>query len=87
MVEQEGKAELYLEKLNNIYDTLEYDDSLRVTFASFRLRGVAKDWWLRASETHALKDQLWTWNDFRRISKRGICLVGFENDEMTSSNN
>ncbi|KAI5672257.1 hypothetical protein M9H77_12621 [Catharanthus roseus] len=37
-VEQEIKAELFLEKLNDIYDTLKYEDSMRVTFAAFRQR-------------------------------------------------
>ncbi|KAI5649870.1 hypothetical protein M9H77_35875 [Catharanthus roseus] len=34
----------------------ETKDALRVTFAAFRLHGMAKDWWLRASETRALKN-------------------------------
>ncbi|KAI5656417.1 hypothetical protein M9H77_25210 [Catharanthus roseus] len=49
-VEQEIKAELFLEQLNDIYDTFKYEDALRVTVAAFRLQGMAKDWWLRASE-------------------------------------
>ncbi|KAI5677489.1 hypothetical protein M9H77_08439 [Catharanthus roseus] len=64
-VEQEIKAELFLEKLNDIYDTFKYEDALRITFAAFRLRGMAKDWWLRASEAWTLKNQPWTWNDFQ----------------------
>ncbi|KAI5677744.1 hypothetical protein M9H77_08694 [Catharanthus roseus] len=36
-VEQEIKAELFLEQLNDIYDTLKYEDALRVTFTAFRL--------------------------------------------------
>ncbi|KAI5667838.1 hypothetical protein M9H77_17691 [Catharanthus roseus] len=63
-VEQEIKSKLFLEQLNDIYDILKYKDALRVTFAVFRLRGMAKDWWLRASKARSLKDQLWTWNDF-----------------------
>ncbi|KAI5648700.1 hypothetical protein M9H77_34705 [Catharanthus roseus] len=43
-VEQEIKSELFLEQLNDIYDTLKYEDALRVTFAAFKLRGMAKDW-------------------------------------------
>ncbi|KAI5641597.1 hypothetical protein M9H77_00175 [Catharanthus roseus] len=39
-VEQEIKAELFLEQLNDIYDTLKYEDALRVMFAAFRLRGM-----------------------------------------------
>ncbi|KAI5650142.1 hypothetical protein M9H77_36147 [Catharanthus roseus] len=50
--------------LNDIHDTLKYEDALRITFAAFRLRRIAKDWWRRASEARALKDQPWTWNDF-----------------------
>ncbi|KAI5672537.1 hypothetical protein M9H77_12901 [Catharanthus roseus] len=42
-VEQEIKVELFLEQLNDIYDTLKYEDALRVTFAAFRLRGMTKD--------------------------------------------
>ncbi|KAI5676751.1 hypothetical protein M9H77_07701 [Catharanthus roseus] len=56
-IEQEIKAELFLEQLNDIYDTLKYEDALRVTFAAFRLRGMAKDWWLRASEARTLKNE------------------------------
>ncbi|KAI5653454.1 hypothetical protein M9H77_30641 [Catharanthus roseus] len=57
-------------KLNDIYDTLKYEDALRVTFAAFRLRGVAKDWWLRASEARTLKNQPWTWNNFQEEFKK-----------------
>ncbi|KAI5666302.1 hypothetical protein M9H77_16155 [Catharanthus roseus] len=42
-VEQEIKAKLFLEQLNDIYDTLKYKDALRVRFAAFRLRRTAKD--------------------------------------------
>ncbi|KAI5659165.1 hypothetical protein M9H77_27958 [Catharanthus roseus] len=56
--------------LNDIYDTLKYEDALRVTFAAFRFRGMAKDWWLRASEARTLKNQLWTWNDFQEEFKK-----------------
>ncbi|KAI5671843.1 hypothetical protein M9H77_12207 [Catharanthus roseus] len=52
-------------RLSDIYDTLKYEDALRVTFIAFRLRGMAKDWWLRASEARALKNQPWTYNDFQ----------------------
>ncbi|KAI5676446.1 hypothetical protein M9H77_07396 [Catharanthus roseus] len=69
-VEQEIKAKLFLEQLNDIYDTLKYEDALRVTFAAFRLRGMAKDWWLRASEARILKNQPWTWNDFQEKFKK-----------------
>ncbi|KAI5659210.1 hypothetical protein M9H77_28003 [Catharanthus roseus] len=48
----------------------EIKDALRVTFAAFRLRGMAKDWWLRASEARTLKNQLWTWNDFQEEFKK-----------------
>ncbi|KAI5681526.1 hypothetical protein M9H77_02754 [Catharanthus roseus] len=58
------------EELNDIYDTLKYEDALRVTFAAFRLRGMAKDWWLRASKARTLKNQPWTWNDFQEESKK-----------------
>ncbi|KAI5661821.1 hypothetical protein M9H77_21144 [Catharanthus roseus] len=64
-VEQEIKAKLFLEQLSDIYDTLKYEDALRVTFAAFRLCGIAKDWWVRASEARALKNQPSTWNDFQ----------------------
>ncbi|KAI5676223.1 hypothetical protein M9H77_07173 [Catharanthus roseus] len=69
-VEQEIKAKLFLKQLNDIYDTLKYEDVLRVTFATFRLRGMAKDWWLRASEARTLKNQPWTWNDFQEEFKK-----------------
>ncbi|KAI5663987.1 hypothetical protein M9H77_23310 [Catharanthus roseus] len=64
-VEQEIKAKLFLKQLSDIYDTLKYEDALRVTFATFRLRGMVKDWWVRASEARALKNQPSIWNDFQ----------------------
>ncbi|KAI5671792.1 hypothetical protein M9H77_12156 [Catharanthus roseus] len=54
--EQETKAELFLEQLSDIYDTLKYEVALRVTFVAFRLRGMTKDWWFRASKARALKN-------------------------------
>ncbi|KAI5669495.1 hypothetical protein M9H77_19348 [Catharanthus roseus] len=42
-VEQENKVELFLEQLNDIYDTLQYEGARRLTFTAFRLRGAAKD--------------------------------------------
>ncbi|KAI5654603.1 hypothetical protein M9H77_31790 [Catharanthus roseus] len=69
-VEQEIKAELFLVQLNDIYDTLLVEDALRVTFAAFRLRGMAKNWWLRAFEARTLKNQPWTWNDFQEEFKK-----------------
>ncbi|KAI5680189.1 hypothetical protein M9H77_01416 [Catharanthus roseus] len=68
-------------KLNDIYDTLKYEDALRVTFAAFRLRGMAKDWWLRASEARTLKNQLWTWNDFQEEFKKEYILRWVHTDE------
>lgn len=54
-----------MEKLNDIYDIFKYDDTMRVKFAAFKLKRVAEDWWLRASEPRALEDQSLTWNDFQ----------------------
>ncbi|KAI5662881.1 hypothetical protein M9H77_22204 [Catharanthus roseus] len=62
------------ERLNDIYDILKYEDALRVTFVAFRLRGIAKDWWLRASEARTLKNQPWTWNDFEEEFKKEYIL-------------
>ncbi|KAI5675472.1 hypothetical protein M9H77_06422 [Catharanthus roseus] len=67
---QETKAELFLEQLNDICGTLRHKDTPRVTFAAFRLRGMAKDWWLRASEARALKNQPWTRTDFQEEFKK-----------------
>ncbi|KAI5677206.1 hypothetical protein M9H77_08156 [Catharanthus roseus] len=69
-VEQEAKAELFLEQLNDIDDTLQYEGSRRVIFTAFRLRGAAKDWWLRISEAQVLRNQLWTWEDFQEEFKQ-----------------
>ncbi|KAI5649417.1 hypothetical protein M9H77_35422 [Catharanthus roseus] len=49
-IEQEAKVELFLEQLNDIYDTLQYKGARRVTFTAFRLRGAEKDWWFRIFE-------------------------------------
>ncbi|KAI5682090.1 hypothetical protein M9H77_03318 [Catharanthus roseus] len=55
-VEQETKAELFIEQLNDIYDTLQYEGARRVTFTVFHLRGAAKDWWLRISKARVLRN-------------------------------
>ncbi|KAI5681969.1 hypothetical protein M9H77_03197 [Catharanthus roseus] len=68
--EQETKVELFLKQLNDICDTLRYEDALRVTFAAFTLRGTAKEWWLRASKARALKNQPWTWTGFQEEFKK-----------------
>ncbi|KAI5653654.1 hypothetical protein M9H77_30841 [Catharanthus roseus] len=47
-----------------------HKDALRVMFGAFRLQGMAKDWWLRASEARTLKNQPWTWNDFQEELKK-----------------
>ncbi|KAI5666849.1 hypothetical protein M9H77_16702 [Catharanthus roseus] len=62
-VEQEIKVELFLEQLNDIYNTLKYEDALRVTFAAFGLRGTAKELWFRASEARTLNNQPWTFQE------------------------
>ncbi|KAI5680238.1 hypothetical protein M9H77_01465 [Catharanthus roseus] len=86
-VEQEIKAELFLEQLNDIYDTLKYEDALRVTFAAFRLQGMAKDWWLRASEARTLRTNYGPGTIFKKNSKRSIYLDGFgSNVRMSFSN-
>ncbi|KAI5656551.1 hypothetical protein M9H77_25344 [Catharanthus roseus] len=59
------KAELFLKQLNDIYDTLQYNDTKKLTFAAFRFRGEAKDWWLRISEARILRNQRWIWDDFQ----------------------
>ncbi|KAI5673377.1 hypothetical protein M9H77_13741 [Catharanthus roseus] len=41
-VEQEAKAELFLQQLSDIYDTLQYEGARRVTFTAFRLREQRK---------------------------------------------
>ncbi|KAI5653593.1 hypothetical protein M9H77_30780 [Catharanthus roseus] len=73
-VEQEIKAELFLEQLSDIYDTIKYEGALRVTFAAFRLRGMAKDWWVRASEAQVLKNQPSAWNDFQEEFRKEYVL-------------
>ncbi|KAI5650353.1 hypothetical protein M9H77_36358 [Catharanthus roseus] len=87
-VEQEIKYELFLEQLNDIYNTLKYEDAMRVTLAAFRLHGMAKNWRLRTFKARALKDQPWTWNDFfKKNSKRSTYLVGYVRNEKTSFSN
>ncbi|KAI5680955.1 hypothetical protein M9H77_02182 [Catharanthus roseus] len=66
--------------------THKYEDALRVTFAAFRLRGMAKDWWLRASEARTLKNQPLIWNDFQEEFKNEY-LVGFVSNERMSFSN
>ncbi|KAI5667693.1 hypothetical protein M9H77_17546 [Catharanthus roseus] len=69
-LDKKAKAELFLEQLNDIYDTLHYDDAKKVTFATFRLRRARKDWWLRISEARIIRNQLWTWDEFQEEFKQ-----------------
>ncbi|KAI5677555.1 hypothetical protein M9H77_08505 [Catharanthus roseus] len=69
-MEQKAKAELFLEQLHDIYDTLQYESARRVTFTAFHLRGAAKVWWFRISKARVLRNQLWTWEDFQEEFKQ-----------------
>ncbi|KAI5663144.1 hypothetical protein M9H77_22467 [Catharanthus roseus] len=64
------RTELFLEQLNDIYETLQYEGARRVTFAAFRSRGAVKDWWLRISEARVLRNQLWMWEEFQEEFKQ-----------------
>ncbi|KAI5654410.1 hypothetical protein M9H77_31597 [Catharanthus roseus] len=75
-VEQEIKAELFLEQLNDIYDTLKYEDALRVTIGVLEL---PKHGYLRIN--HGLG------TIFKKNSKRSIYLDGFMSNERMSFSN
>lgn len=62
--EQEQEAELWIEKMEDIYSALQYADERKVNFAAFRLRGLAKDWWRRISERRQQEERPWSWIDF-----------------------
>ncbi|KAI5680543.1 hypothetical protein M9H77_01770 [Catharanthus roseus] len=55
----------------------EAKNALRATFATFRLREMAKDWWLRASEAQALKINHGPGLIFKKNSKKNTYLDGF----------
>ncbi|KAI5681397.1 hypothetical protein M9H77_02624 [Catharanthus roseus] len=65
-VEQEIKAELY-------------EDALRVTFAAFRLHGMAKDWWLRALKLGHSRTNYGPGTIFKKYSEKSTYLGGFGN--------
>ncbi|KAI5672740.1 hypothetical protein M9H77_13104 [Catharanthus roseus] len=79
--EQETKAELFLEQLNGIYDTLRYEDTLRVTFVAFRLRGMAKIGGLELSKLGHSRTNRGPGLIFKKSSKESTYLDGFVSSE------
>ncbi|KAI5652346.1 hypothetical protein M9H77_29533 [Catharanthus roseus] len=75
-VEHEIKAELFLEQLNDIYDTLKYEDALRVTIGGLELPKLGH---LRIN--HGLG------TIFKKNSKKNTYLVRFLSNEMMSFSN
>ncbi|KAI5681103.1 hypothetical protein M9H77_02330 [Catharanthus roseus] len=86
-VEQEIKVELFLEQLNDIYDTLKYEDAMRVTFVAFRLREMAKYWWLKLPKLGHSRTNHGPGTIFKKNSKRNTYLVGFMSNERMSFSN
>ncbi|KAI5659807.1 hypothetical protein M9H77_28600 [Catharanthus roseus] len=74
-VEQEIKVELFLEQLNDICDTLKYEDAQRVTIGSLELPKLGY------SRTNHGPGMI-----FKKNSKRNTYLVGFVSNERMDTN-
>jgi hypothetical protein len=62
--EQDQKAEAWLEGLEDIFNVLQYSEKRMIKFATFRLRGPARDWWIRVQEAWKQDGVEWNWNTF-----------------------
>jgi hypothetical protein len=67
--EQDHKAEAWLESLEDIFKTLQYSEERMIKFATFRLRGPARDWWIRVQEAWKQNGVEWSWNTFVLVFK------------------
>jgi hypothetical protein len=60
--EQDHKAKVWLECIEDIFMTLQYSEEYRIKFATFRLQGPTRDWWIRVQEAWEQSGVEWTWN-------------------------
>jgi hypothetical protein len=60
----EQEVETWVEQIEDIFAALHYGDQRKVHFASFRLQGLAQDWWLRKKGEYETARREWTWIEF-----------------------
>jgi hypothetical protein len=60
----EQEAETWVEQIEDIFAALHYGDQRKVQFASFRLQGPARDWWLQKKGEYEIARRKWTWTEF-----------------------
>ena len=68
--DQDQKADLWMDQLEDIYAALQYTDEQKVNFAAFRLRGPARDWWLRVKEEWRRGGKTFEWAEFLKEFKK-----------------
>jgi hypothetical protein len=64
------KAELWIEEMEKILETMRCSDEQKVTFASFKLVGAAEYWWRMLKGKWELAGTVWTWANFVGEFKR-----------------
>ena len=59
-------AENWLERITNIFATLDYTKERRVNFAAFQFESAARAWWDLIREKWERTQTPWTWKNFVR---------------------
>ena len=58
------KAEYWLDKMEQIFTTLEHTEAQQVTDGTFLLEGAARNWWRTVKERWEQEDTAQTWTNF-----------------------
>jgi hypothetical protein len=61
---QDQQAEQWIEQIEDIYKTLQYTESQKVKFATFRLKGPARNWRARIEKDWEITQQEWSTKRF-----------------------
>ena len=56
----------WLERMTNIFATLDYTEEMRVNFAGFQFKGAGHDWWDVIKQKWKRVQTPWIWENFIR---------------------
>jgi hypothetical protein len=62
--DSEEEVEVWVDQMKDIFVALSYEDQRKIQFATFRLRGPARDWWHQKKEVYEREQRVWIWVDF-----------------------
>jgi hypothetical protein len=58
--DSEQEAEAWVKQMEDMFAALNYANQRKVQFVTFRLRGPARDWWLRKKEAYEREQRTWS---------------------------